>query len=76
MQRSSSDDILSSLRSALHDVAQPMTTLRCRLEIAKVVGDQDALQDAVNGGLVDLDRMTAIFEVMRSLVADISKGDR
>ena len=75
MQRSNRDDLLGSLKESLHDLAQPITTLRCRLELAKMVGDEDALREAVVGSLIDLDRMTAIFEVMRSLIANAHKGN-
>ena len=57
------------LDDELHDLSQPLASLQCRLEIGLILGDKDALLDAVNGGLEDLRRITTVLGRMRKLVA-------
>jgi hypothetical protein len=57
------------MRSALHDLCQPLTTLRCRLELAMTQVDPaeaepESLREAVQGGLDDI---RLIFECVESL---------
>jgi signal transduction histidine kinase len=60
-----SDSDLELSKRELHDLCQPLTALRFRLEAASMVGHADALEDAVNGGLEDTRRMFAIINEMR-----------
>jgi hypothetical protein len=64
----------------LHDLCQPLTTLRCRLELAMMQQDHsvthpEELCEAVQGGLQDL---RAIFEsverLRQSLLAERRQG--
>ena len=74
MQSSNTGDILSKLEKELHDLAQPISSLQCRLEIGKMLGGQDALQEAVEGGLKDLSRMTEILTNLRVLITEGTRG--
>ena len=74
MQSSKTADLLLSLDQELHELAQPISALQCRLEIGKIVGTEHALREAVDGGLDDLFRLTRIFTRIRSLIAEASKG--
>lgn len=74
MQSLKSADLLSSLDQELHDLAQPVSSLQCRLEVGKMLGTEDALREAVDGGLDDLCRLVQIFKRMRALITEASKG--
>ena len=74
MQSFDPSDIISSLDRELHELAQPVSSIQCRLEIARIVDNEIALREAVDGGLDDLRRLTEIFKRMRALIAEASKG--
>ncbi len=68
-------DLKSALGKQLHDLSQPLASLQCRLEIGKLVGGEEALLEAVSGGLDDLHRLCAALTRMRQLVsADDDEG--
>jgi hypothetical protein len=56
----------SAFEKDLHDLCQPLTTLQCRLEYAQMLDDEVSLREAVEGGLMECQRMMASIEVMRS----------
>ncbi len=62
-------NLKAALGQQLHDFSQPMASLQCRLEIGKILGGEEALLDAVSGGLDDLRRLGEALTRMRSLVA-------
>ena len=55
----------------LHELCQPLTTLRCRLELAKMLSEDEgpeateALQEAVDEGLQDIHRIFVAVEKLR-----------
>lgn len=56
----------------LHEMCQPLTALRCRLDLALMLGDPEApgalaeLREAVTEGLEDVKRTFACVERMRA----------
>ena len=65
--------MLALMDRELHDLAQPLTTVQCRLEIGLILGGEEALSEAVTGGLDDLRRITAALGRMRQLVAGVQE---
>jgi glucose-6-phosphate-specific signal transduction histidine kinase len=63
---STMNDWKATVRRDLHDLAQPVTALQCRLEIAQMVGDEASMREAVEGGLEDTRRIFAAMEEMRA----------
>ncbi len=61
-------DTLRQLNQALHDLCQPMTTLQCRLEMAGVVGTNEAYREAVEQGLTECSRLIESVDAMRGMV--------
>jgi signal transduction histidine kinase len=60
----------SDLEFELHELCQPLTTLRCRLELAMMCsedepGGREALIEAVEGGLQDVRRIFACVDRLR-----------
>lgn len=52
----------------LHDLCQPLTTLRCRLELAGLIGTVEAYREAVEIGLTECARLVEGVESMREIV--------
>jgi len=57
--------LLREIHLQLHNLCQPLTAMQCRLEIAKSVGGIEALQSAVDDGLVQTSRMFDVVAQMR-----------
>lgn len=57
----------------LHDLCQPLTALQCRLEMGKILGHPEALEEAVNGGLEETRRMFDIIAQMRQRLVEIEE---
>jgi len=57
--------VLQQMHADLHDLAQPLTALQCRLEIGRMHGSQGALQEAVNGSLAETRRIFEVISQMR-----------
>ena len=53
---------------ALHDLCQPLTTLQCRLELAGVIGSDEAYREAVDLALVECERVVQSVGALRELV--------
>jgi hypothetical protein len=53
----------------LHDLCQPLTTLRCRLELAGLTGTVEAYREAVELGLAECVRLVDGVEAMREIVS-------
>jgi signal transduction histidine kinase len=66
--RSSGDDGMVRIGQALHDLCQPLTTLQCRLELAGVVGTDEAYREAVRLALVECERLVESVGSMREIV--------
>jgi hypothetical protein len=57
----------------LHDLCQPLTALQCRLEMGRMLGHPEALEEAVKGGLEETRRMFDIIAHMRQRLLEIEE---
>jgi hypothetical protein len=60
---------MEEVDQVLHDLCQPLTTLRCRLELAGLVGTVEAYREAVELGLRECVRLVEGVESMREIVS-------
>lgn len=67
------NDALEQMHADLHALCQPLTALQCRLEIGRMLGHDSALQEAVDGGLVETRRMFEVIERMRQHLVSTQK---
>ena len=67
-------NVMEHLDHELHDLAQPVTALQCRLEVGLLEGAETSLEDAVRGALDDVHRIAAAVLRMRQLVSHASKA--
>ena len=58
----------SELRQQLHELAQPMAVLQCRLELSLMSGGEPNLRDAIQGWLTDLRRAIETLNRVRDIV--------
>ena len=63
-------DMKAAFDRELHDLAQPIASCQCRLEIGLILGGEEALNEAATGGLEDLGRIIAARTRMRRLVEE------
>lgn len=65
---------LNQIGVALHDLCQPLTTLQCRLELARILDNDIDYREAVAFGLAECARLadcvTTMREALRSLVPE------
>jgi signal transduction histidine kinase len=59
---------MEQIEQVLHDLCQPLTTLRGRLELAGLIGTAKAYREAVELGLAECARLVQGVESMRELV--------
>lgn len=59
---------MDEVDQVLHDLCQPLTTLRCRLELAGLIGTAEAYREAVELGLRECVRLVEGVESMREIV--------
>ena len=88
MTKEDQNDLAQTMRTELHEISQPLTTLRCRLELALMVSpptqgrevatssgcDEVSLHGAVQGALDDLRRVFVVIERMRKAVLSKVSG--
>jgi hypothetical protein len=53
------------MHSDLHDLCQPLTALQFKLEITRIVGGPEALQQAIDGSLEETRRLFDAIDTMR-----------
>jgi hypothetical protein len=73
-ERRSRDATTEEIGKALHDMCQPLTTLRCRLELAGLVGTEEAYREAVSLGLVECSRVVQAVESMREALMAVREA--
>lgn len=67
---------MAQVDQVLHDLCQPLTTLRCRLELAGLIGTVEAYREAVESGLAECMRLVEGVESMRQIVgANRAEGE-
>ena len=64
----SREDETRRMGAALHDLCQPLTTLQCRLEMAQQIATPEAYRDAVDAGMIECARLSAVVNSMRDVV--------
>jgi hypothetical protein len=64
----SSGEGMRQVGAALHDLCQPLTILRCRLELAGLTGTPEAYREAVSRGMAECERLVKVVDSMREIV--------
>jgi hypothetical protein len=56
---------------ALHGLCQPLTVLQCRLAMGELIGEPDAMREAIREGLQECLRMNKTVGTMRAMLQQV-----
>jgi hypothetical protein len=68
MEQESRTDLLERIDMALHSLCQPLTVLQCRLAMGELIGEPDAMREAIREGLQECERMNRAVGTMREML--------
>ena len=72
-------DLVERIDVALHGLCQPLTVLQCRLAMGELIGDPDAMREAIREGLQECARMNQTVGSMRGMLQQMmldTEGER
>ena len=64
-------DLVKQMNVALHGLCQPLTVLQCRLAMGDLIGEPDALREAIREGLQECVRMNQTIRTMRAMLQQV-----
>jgi hypothetical protein len=64
-------EVIERIDVALHGLCQPLTVLQCRLAMGELVGEPDAMREAIRDGLQDCARMNQTVGTMRAMLRQV-----
>ena len=64
-------DLVERIDVALHGLCQPLTVLQCRLAMGDLLGEPDAMREAIRGGLQECARMNQTVGTMRAMLQQV-----
>jgi hypothetical protein len=70
-QHESRTDLVERIDLALHGLCQPLTVLQCRLAMGELIGDPDAMREAIREGLQECVRMNKTVGTMRAMLQQV-----
>jgi hypothetical protein len=66
-----STELVERMDVALHGLCQPLTVLQCRLAMGELIGEPDAMREAIREGLQECARMNRTVGTMRAMLQEI-----
>jgi hypothetical protein len=67
-QEASLLDLVERIDRALHNLCQPLTVMQCRLAMGDLLGEPDAMREAIREGLQECARMNQTVGTMRAML--------
>ena len=64
-------DLVERIDVALHGLCQPLTVLQCRLAMGDLLGEPDAMREAIREGLQECARMNQTVGTMRAMLQQV-----
>jgi hypothetical protein len=64
-------DLVERIDMALHGLCQPLTVLQCRLAMGDLIGDPDAMREAIREGLQECERINRTVGTMRAMLQQV-----
>jgi len=64
-------ELIERIDAALHGLCQPLTVLQCRLAMGELLGEPDAMREAIRDGLQDCARMNQTVGTMRAMLRQV-----
>ncbi|WP_353068798.1 hypothetical protein RBB75_17335 [Tunturibacter empetritectus] len=66
-------DFVERLDVALHDLCQPLTVLQCRLAMGEMIGEPDAMLEAIREALKECVRLNQTVGTMRTMLQQVKE---
>jgi hypothetical protein len=70
-QQAGGTDLVERIDVALHGLCQPLTVLQCRLAMGELIGEPDAMREAIREGLQECARMNQKVGTMRAMLQQV-----
>jgi len=64
-------ELVERIDLALHGLCQPLTVLQCRLALGELMGNPDAMREAIREGLQECARMNKTVGTMRAMLQQV-----
>jgi hypothetical protein len=71
VQQAGRMDLVQRIDMALHGLCQPLTVLQCRLAMGDLIGEPEALREAIREGLQECARMNQTVRTMRAMLQQV-----
>ena len=71
VQQTDRMDLVERIDVALHGLCQPLTVLQCRLAMGDLIGEPDAMREAIREGLQECERMNQTVVTMRAILQQV-----
>jgi hypothetical protein len=68
-------ELVERIDVALHGLCQPLTVLQCRLAMGELIGEPDAMREAIREGLRECARMNTTVGTMRAMLQQVMDTD-
>ena len=68
VQEAGTLELIERIDVALHGLCQPLTVLQCRLAMGELLGEPDAMREAIRDGLQECARMNETVGMMRAML--------
>jgi hypothetical protein len=62
------DALAERIDVALHGLCQPLTVLQCRLAMGELIGEPEAMRDAIREALLECVRLNQTVGTMRTML--------
>jgi hypothetical protein len=70
-QQSGRAEFVERLDLALHGLCQPLTVLQCRLAMGELIGEPDAMLEAIREALKECVRLNQTVGTMRTMLQQV-----
>jgi hypothetical protein len=68
--------VAERLDVALHALCQPLTVLQCRLALGELIGEPEAMREAIHEALLECGRLNETVGVMRATLQQAMQRDQ
>lgn len=67
-EETNGEGLVERIDVALHGLCQPLTVLQCRLAMGELIGEPDAMREAIREALLECVRLNRTVGTMRTML--------
>ena len=71
IQYAGQTELVERMDVALHGLCQPLTVLQCRLALGELIGEPEAMREAIREGLQECARLNKTVGTMRTMLQEM-----